>query len=107
KRPLKPNVLSEWVRRTRERLGLGPVIPYGYRHALATDALAAGGPDAQVAALLGHEGTAVLHRHYAHLTARLESLRSALGRARGDEPTPGEGSQPGPEEREQPRTGAA
>jgi integrase len=55
---------------------------YGYRHTFATDALASGVPDAQVAALLGHSGTAMLHRHYSHLTSRTQVLREALGRVR-------------------------
>ena len=29
-----------------------------------------GVPDVQIAELLGHSGTAMLHKHYAHLTAR-------------------------------------
>ena len=41
-------------------------IAYGYRHGFATDA-AAGVPDAQVARLLGHSSTVMLHRHYSHL----------------------------------------
>jgi hypothetical protein len=35
-----------------------------------------------VAELLGHSGTAMLHRHYAHLTARAKALRDALGKVR-------------------------
>jgi integrase len=58
------------------------VIPYGLRHTFATDALANGVPDAQVAALMGHSGTATLHRHYSHLTARSQALREALSRVR-------------------------
>jgi len=41
-----------------------------------------GVPDAQVAELLGHSGAAMLHRHYAHLTARARVLKEALGRVR-------------------------
>jgi integrase len=55
---------------------------YGYRHTFATEALARGVPDAQVAALMGHSGTAMLHRHYSHLTAQSQALRQALGRVR-------------------------
>jgi integrase len=58
------------------------VTAYGLRHSFATDALAKGVPDAQVAALMGHSGTATLHRHYSHLTARSQALREALGRVR-------------------------
>ena len=69
----------------RERAGVpkGPVA-YGYRHAFATDVLANGVPDAHVAELLGHSGTAMLHRHYSHLTARSQALREALGRVRSE-----------------------
>src|SRR5947209_8842679 len=74
--------LSEQVRKLRKKLGIKGVIPYGYRHTLATDALANGVPDAQVAELLGHSGTSMLHRHYAHLTARAKALRSALAQIR-------------------------
>jgi integrase len=70
---------------TRERAGIGRAICYGYRHSFATDALAAGVPDAQVAELLGHSGTAMLHRHYAHLGAKAQALRGALNRVRGNE----------------------
>jgi len=66
----------------RKRAGLPGKICYGLRHTFATDALAKGVPDAQVAALLGHSGTAMLHRHYSHLTARSQALREALGRVR-------------------------
>lgn len=54
----------------------------GYRHTFATDALAQGVPDAQVAELLGHSGITMLNRHYAHLVARSRTLRDALSRVR-------------------------
>jgi integrase len=54
----------------------------GYRHTCATDALTNGVPDAQVAELLGHSGTAMLHRHYAHLVAKSRVLKEALNRVR-------------------------
>ena len=55
---------------------------YGYRHSFATDALSKGIPDATVAALLGHSGTTMLHKHYSHLTSRTQALRDALGKVR-------------------------
>ena len=58
-------------------------IAYGYRHAFATEALSRGVPDATVAALLGHGSTAVLHKHYSHLTSRADVLRQAAARVRG------------------------
>lgn len=66
----------------RERAGIPHAIAYGLRHSFATDALANGVPDAQVAALLGHSGTAMLHKHYSHLGARAQVLKEALGRVR-------------------------
>jgi integrase len=78
--------LARLVRSLRRRVGVREgVTPYGYRHTFATDALANGVPDAQVAELLGHSGTAMLHRHYAHLTTRAKALRDALGRVRSAE----------------------
>lgn len=69
------------MRRLRKKTGV-KVTAYGYRHTFATDALANGIPDAQVSALLGHSGTAMLHRHYSHLTARSQALKDALNRVR-------------------------
>jgi integrase len=70
------------LRRLCIRAGVKHCIAYGYRHGFATDALAKGVPDAQVAALLGHSGTAMLHKHYSHLTGQARALREALGRVR-------------------------
>jgi integrase len=67
---------------TRERAGIPHAVTYGLRHSFATDALANGVPDAQVAELLGHSGTAMLHKHYSHLGARSQVLREALGKVR-------------------------
>ncbi len=57
-------------------------IAYGFRHSFATDALEKGVPDATVAALLGHSSTAMIHRHYNHLSERAQALRLALDRVR-------------------------
>jgi integrase len=65
---------------------------YASRHSFATDALSAGVPDAHVAALLGHSGTAMLHKHYSHLTEKAQTLRLALGQVRGQDGRPGQGS---------------
>jgi integrase len=83
-KPFPPSYyLARLVRQLRRRLGMREsVTPYGLRHTFATDALANGVPDAQVAELLGHSGTAMLHKHYSHLTARSQLLQAALGRVR-------------------------
>jgi integrase len=64
------------------KAGIRNCTPYGYRHTFGTAALTKGIPDAQVAALLGHSGTAMLHKHYSHLTSQSQALREALGRVR-------------------------
>ncbi len=76
-----PKAVAEQVRRICKRAGI-KVIPYGYRHTLATDALAQGVPDAHVAQLLGHGSTAMLHRHYAHLGTKAKVMAEALRRVR-------------------------
>jgi len=80
--PWSSAILAKSVRRVRERAGVPTATAYGFRHTFATDALAGGVPDAQVAALLGHSGTAMLHRHYSHLTSRADVLRAAAGKVR-------------------------
>jgi integrase len=78
---------TEWaivkaMKYAREKAGIQHAIAYGLRHSFATDALAIGVPDAQVAELLGHSGTAMLHKHYSHLGAKAKTLRSALTQVR-------------------------
>jgi len=58
------------------------VTAYGVRHTFATDALSRGVPDAHVASLLGHSSTAMLHKHYSHLTERASTLKAAVERIR-------------------------
>lgn len=70
------------LRKLCRRAGVRHLIPYGYRHAFATAALSAGVPDAQVAALLGHSSTTMLHRHYSHLCGQVRVLKEALARVR-------------------------
>ncbi len=81
-KPWTGNALVKAMISTRRKAGLDRAICYGYRHGFATTALVNGVPDAQVAALLGHSGTAMLHKHYSHLTAQTQALREALGRVR-------------------------
>ena len=57
------------------------VIAYGLgRHSFATRALSAGVSDVLVAELLGHKGTAMLHRHYSHLGEQARALKDAAER---------------------------
>jgi integrase len=80
--PWKGNTVVKAMRRLRKRAGVPHATAYGYRHTFATDALSNGVPEAHVAELLGHAGTAMLHKHYSHLSARSALLREALGRVR-------------------------
>jgi integrase len=79
---MTPTAIGCRLRRLCVKAGVKNCIAYGYRHTFATDALANGVPDAQVSALLGHSGTAMLHKHYAHLGARARVLKDALGKVR-------------------------
>ncbi|OAI53494.1 hypothetical protein AYO44_15940 [Planctomycetaceae bacterium SCGC AG-212-F19] len=58
-------------------------IAYGLRHTFATELLAAGVPDSDVAALMGHAGTGMLHKHFSHLLADTKRLRKTLCAAFG------------------------
>jgi integrase len=73
--------ITQAMRRLKRKAKVN-AIAYGYRHSFATDALANGVPDATVAALLGHSSTAMLHKHYSHLTARADVLRKAASMVR-------------------------
>jgi integrase len=82
--PWTKDAIGHAMRRVCERIGV-KAIAYGYRHTFATEALAAGVPDATVAALLGHCDTSMIHRHYSHLSSRTQALKDALGKVRGGE----------------------
>ena len=73
-----------------KRAGVPAQMPYGYRHAFATDALEAGVPETHVAELLGHTSTAMVAKHYGHLSSRSRALRESLERIRpAEKPTGG------------------
>src|SRR5262249_42576507 len=81
-KPYTPHYLSEHVGRTRNRLGIeARVIAYGYRHTTATQLLQAGVDDAKVAQILGHTTTAMLYRHYGHLSRYIRPLAEAMDAA--------------------------
>lgn len=64
------------LRGVSKKLGIR-VIAYGLRHSFATRALVAGVPDAIVAELLGHRGTAMITAHYGHVGSHSRVLRDA------------------------------
>lgn len=56
------------------------VCSYDFRHTWSTRALKAGIPVAHVAAMLGHSSTAMVSRHYGHLSDEVPTLRDAADR---------------------------
>ena len=69
-------------RRKRKSKGLPKdVTAYVYRGTWATDALVNGVSDATVAELMGHKGTATLHKHYAKLAEKKGHLKEAARQA--------------------------
>lgn len=83
--PWTRTALNTQMRRLRDRAGLtgdkGAVL-YAFRHLWVTDALEAGEPIATVAELAGHRGTAMIERHYSHLSERHAHLQASLSRIR-------------------------
>jgi integrase len=77
------DLMNKAILRLRRKLGLPRVTAYYYRHTFATEALSRGVPDALVSGVLGHEDTKMLHRHYRHLTARVQALREVVNRVAG------------------------
>lgn len=68
------------VAKVSERTGV-KATAYGLgRHSFATKALVAGVPDAVVAELLGHKGTAMVARHYGHVSGQAKVLKAAVER---------------------------
>lgn len=75
------NVMVRMIRLS-ERIG-HHVTAGHFRHTFATRALAAGISDVQVAALLGHTSTSMVHRHYGHLDSNAKLLRDAAEKLAG------------------------
>lgn len=80
-RQLTVDRLNRWLKHYARKAGL-TIKPtsYFFRHSFAVRALEMGLSETEVAGLLGHQGTATLHRHYAHTLARVGSLQKALDR---------------------------
>jgi integrase len=77
--PWQSQYISEVVGRLRKQVGMTErLTPYNYRHNTATQLLLAGVPDAHVAQILGHTNTAMLHKHYGHLSKFMKPLVDAL-----------------------------
>lgn len=78
--PYSANVIQLQCRVVAKRVGFR-VIAYGQRHAFATRALENGVSDVEVAGLLGHRGTAMLHAHYSHVASNGNRMREAAEKA--------------------------
>lgn len=80
-RQYRPKFIIKALLKVSKKLGFR-VIAYGLgRHSFATRALVAGVPDAIVAELLGHRGTAMVTAHYGHVGAQSRVLREAAEKA--------------------------
>ncbi len=71
-----PVTISRQLGTISRRVGFR-VIAYSLRHEFATRALMAGIPDTIVASLLGHTSTAMIHKHYSHVSQQAQALRAA------------------------------
>jgi hypothetical protein len=59
------------------------VTSYMYRHTFATRALSAGESDTVVAGILGHANTAMIHKHYSHISEQGRRLKEAVEPTKG------------------------
>jgi integrase len=84
--PWTPKAIADRFIHYRDRFRrLGVPIPdvcfaYCYRHETATALIAGGESDAMAAAVLGHQGTRTLHKHYNHILAKARERVNALRR---------------------------
>jgi integrase len=81
-RPWTDSALNHWFDRFREKLRLGAVSPYSYRHLFATQFLLKGGSMAVLAELLG-DTIGMIEHHYGHLREHGQQLRQFLIDFRG------------------------
>lgn len=69
------------MRRLRRKAGVREdAINYSCRHTGATRALETGEPDSDVAAVLGHANTNMIHLHYSHIAANARRLKAMVAR---------------------------
>lgn len=74
--PWRPNAVGSRLGKIRKKHGLpADVMPEAFRHGWVTDALVRGVPDKIVAEIAGHQSTAMIHKHYAHLARRAREIR--------------------------------
>lgn len=78
----RDKALAQAVWRVAQRIG-HRVTAYGCRHSYCTRALEKGVPDVQVAALMGHGSTRMIHKHYAHIDQNAKLLKEAAAKIDG------------------------
>lgn len=81
-KPFSRHGIMERWNRVAKLAGVYPLTCYCLRHSFATRALESGLSDTDVAALLGHSSTAILHRVYSHVSANARRLREVVSRVR-------------------------
>jgi integrase len=80
-RPWVRNGFGQSFRRLRAKAGLPPdAVPYGCRHAFATNAALGDQSSLTIAQLLGHQGTRMAER-YCHLAGETAHLAAAAEQA--------------------------
>lgn len=78
-KPWTHNAVRLRMRRLRKKLGLPKgTVAYSFRHGFITDGLAQGVSSKIMAELAGHENTAMIDAHYAHLDQHGQLLKDAL-----------------------------
>jgi integrase len=86
-KPLSLQAMTMRFQRVSEKVG-HKVCSYSYRHTWATRALAAGESDTIVAAMMGHSGTNMIHKHYSHVGEQSRVLKGAAKRIAGRDAEP-------------------
>lgn len=81
-KPFSLQAMTMRFERISEKVGR-TVTSYMYRHTWATRALSAGIPDTQVAAMLGHTSTAMIHKHYSHVNENARLLKGVAEKVAG------------------------
>lgn len=83
-KPFTPDMVSVRMATAVKLSGVREEITaYGLRHTYITRMLEAGVPESDVAALVGHSGSAMISKVYSHVTANARRLKEVAGRVSG------------------------
>jgi integrase len=78
KRDIAVNNMNGYLARISKAKDLPIISTYSLRHSMASHAILKGIPDSIVAAWLGHHGTTMLHKHYAHTLEKIKDTAQHL-----------------------------